>query len=291
MTASLAELRAVVPHLSSGHHKGSCGRVGVLGGSREYVGGPYFSAFASLRVGADISHVFCHEEASAPIKSFSPDLIVHPVIFTADTDPGVAAERVFSWFPALHSLVVGPGLGRDPFAGEVARRVMERARSSGLALVVDADGLHALLQDPTLFTRTPPSSPVVLTPNAPEYERLCKAVGGAEDELVLAGKLGACVLRKGAVDTLAIPGAKVSINASGGEAGCPRRCGGQGDLLSGAIATWLCWTKDPSLAVPGAAMTIRRAAQMAFEHQKRAMIAQDILPHIGPAFHHLFEKK
>lgn len=42
------------------------------------------------------------------IKSYSPELIVHPVLDSPD-----AVREVEKWLPRLHALVVGPGLGRD----------------------------------------------------------------------------------------------------------------------------------------------------------------------------------
>lgn len=40
-------------------HKGSAGKVAVVGGCREYTGAPFFSAYSALKLGADIAHVFC----------------------------------------------------------------------------------------------------------------------------------------------------------------------------------------------------------------------------------------
>lgn len=34
--------------------------------------------------GADIAHILCAEEAAIPIKSFSPEVIVHPVLKTGE---------------------------------------------------------------------------------------------------------------------------------------------------------------------------------------------------------------
>ena len=66
---------AVPPLLSSGH-KGSMGRIGVIGGSKDYTGAPYYAAISALKVGADLSWVFCSELASTPIKCYSPELMV-----------------------------------------------------------------------------------------------------------------------------------------------------------------------------------------------------------------------
>ena len=40
---------------------------------------------ASLRVGTDMAHIFCPKKSATAIKSYSPDLIVHPV-FVSDQD-------------------------------------------------------------------------------------------------------------------------------------------------------------------------------------------------------------
>lgn len=70
--------KCLVP-LSPTSYKGSSGRVGILGGSARYTGAPYYAGMASLKVGADLAFVFCAEEASIPIKTYSPELMVAPV--------------------------------------------------------------------------------------------------------------------------------------------------------------------------------------------------------------------
>lgn len=96
----LNEIRQFVPPLNGSLHKGQSGRVGVLGGALEYVlhtcfsysnsalrrrrqsytGAPFFASISALRVGADLSHVICSPTAAGAIKSYSPDLIVHPIL-------------------------------------------------------------------------------------------------------------------------------------------------------------------------------------------------------------------
>jgi hypothetical protein len=79
-------LRRCILPLSPASHKGSSGRVGVLGGSARYTGAPYYAAMASLKTGADLAFVFCAQEAAVPIKSYSPELMVAPVYSAADCD-------------------------------------------------------------------------------------------------------------------------------------------------------------------------------------------------------------
>ena len=78
-------LRELLPSLKYSMHKGQNGKVGVIGGSFEYTGAPYYVGASALRSGADIVHVFCPEEASIPIKSYSPELIVHPCLHEPST--------------------------------------------------------------------------------------------------------------------------------------------------------------------------------------------------------------
>ena len=56
------------------------GRVVVIGGSLEYCGAPYYAAMGALRTGSELAWVLCAPEAAVPIKSYSPELMVLPVL-------------------------------------------------------------------------------------------------------------------------------------------------------------------------------------------------------------------
>lgn len=68
-----------IPPLTPLGHKGSSGRVAIVGGSARYTGAPYYASMAALKVGSDLATVFCASEASIPIKCYSPELMVSPV--------------------------------------------------------------------------------------------------------------------------------------------------------------------------------------------------------------------
>ena len=102
----MKRLKNLLPHLGyTTKYKGQNGKVAVFGGSEKYTGAPYYAAMSALRAGADLSHVITPvESAVAPIKGYSPELIVHWIKEPAD------------WkhlLPMINSLVVGPGLGRE----------------------------------------------------------------------------------------------------------------------------------------------------------------------------------
>lgn len=49
-TCMLKYVKACIPPLDGSNHKGQAGRIGVVGGSLEYTGAPYFSGISALRV-------------------------------------------------------------------------------------------------------------------------------------------------------------------------------------------------------------------------------------------------
>lgn len=82
-------------------------------------------------------------------------------------------KRVSSWFGRLHALVIGPGAGRDPMMVDCICKLIAKARSMDLPLVLDADALWMLEQRPELIHGY---SRAILTPNAAEFARLCSAM-------------------------------------------------------------------------------------------------------------------
>ncbi|XP_039812974.1 ATP-dependent (S)-NAD(P)H-hydrate dehydratase-like [Panicum virgatum] len=118
-----AVVRRITPPLDRARHKGQARKIAVIGGCREYTGAPYFAAISALKVGADLSHVFCTKDAATVIKSYSPELIVHPILEESysvreDERASVSSKiltEVATWMERFDCIVVGPGLGRDSF--------------------------------------------------------------------------------------------------------------------------------------------------------------------------------
>jgi hypothetical protein len=133
----------LVPPLTNFAHKGQMGRVGLLGGSADYTGAPYFASMASLRIGGDLAYVLTATEACLPIKSYSPELMVSPVYSSSwpeGREDGIEqmVTAVTDVLPRLHSLIVGPGLGRDESVFAATGRILTAARERRLPVVIDA---------------------------------------------------------------------------------------------------------------------------------------------------------
>ena len=60
------------------------GKIAVVGGCLEYSGAPYYAAISALKTGGDLAHIYCQSSAGTAIKSYSPEIIVHPLLLAQD---------------------------------------------------------------------------------------------------------------------------------------------------------------------------------------------------------------
>lgn len=166
---------------------------------------------------------------------------------SADTDPKQIAAKIIDMLPRLHVLVVGPGLGRDPLMHQTVAAVLAAARKErrGMPVVMDADALLLVQSSPELVMGW---EDVVLTPNVVEFGRLRKALKLEQEdnksethqvEELSRALGGVVIIQKGARDYISNGRDTMTVDLEGGR----KRCGGQGDTLTGSIATFLAWRK------------------------------------------------
>ncbi|KAM0262349.1 hypothetical protein ACHAQJ_001818 [Trichoderma viride] len=317
----LGKVRRMVPPMLDTFHKGQLGRIAVIGGSEDYTGAPYFSAMASARLGCDMSHVICTPAAAAVIKTYSPNLMVHPLMRQSppqkqssekndpDSDPGHVAGKIIELLGRLHVLVIGPGLGRDPLMQATVVRVIKAARDAKMPVVLDADALQVVQNDPDVIRGY---KYAVLTPNVVEFKRLCDALKiDVSDQTSETGKVetlakelgGVTIIQKGYKDFISNGKVTLASDLEGGK----KRSAGQGDTLTGAVATFLGWRKayldglwkdheKPALeadelmglAAFGGSSITRECSRLAFIKRGRSLQASDLTDEVHTAFMGLF---
>lgn len=155
----------------------------------------------------------------------------------------VIARPIIEMLSRLHVLVIGPGLGRDPLMHDTCALIMQAAREKGMPFVLDADGLGLAQTRPELVHGY---RECVLTPNVVEFARLCKSQGidgegeGPEKMENLCRALGGVtIIQKGGADYISNGEQTWTCDLKGGL----KRSGGQGDTLTGSLATFLAWRK------------------------------------------------
>lgn len=291
----LNHCKKLVPNLSNDKHKGESGRIGVFGGSKDYTGAPYFTSMSALRTGADLVYVFCAEAAAQPIKSYSPELMVVPYL-----DVDMPTEEIHMWIKRLHVAVIGPGLGRNAKILQKIGETVGYLKHVKIPLVIDADGLFFISQNPKILKDYEGS--VYLTPNINEYKLLVTGVLNPSVVTVddttlkeLSKQIGnnVTVILKAKEDRI-VNGDKVLVYPVEGS---PRRCGGQGDMLSGCLAAFSGWaqnckedqTEAQMFAAFAASTLVKTCSKITFKEKGRGMIVTDMLAKLHTAFDAVYE--
>jgi ATP-dependent NAD(P)H-hydrate dehydratase len=106
---------------------------------------------------------------SLDVQTYSPDLIVHPIYPNRYDE---AEKRISDILPSIHTVLVGPGMGREPDVLEHAVKLINESSFT----VVDADGLYAYKENINRLKQSSQGKLRILTPNEIEFRRLCSAM-------------------------------------------------------------------------------------------------------------------
>lgn len=261
-----AELAVRLPRRARDSHKGSHGRVLVIGGGAGMPGALRLAGESALRVGAGLVTVAGLPGNLVPVIAARPELIYLPVAAASDLDEAIHAADV---------IAVGPGLGRD----EWARRIWQKV--SGVhdrPVVVDADALNLLATSPAKLP-----ADWILTPHPGEAARLL----GSDAAAVQADRLGATRelhSRYGAIVVLKGAGTLVAGDAAGAtelaicDRGNPGMASpGMGDVLTGVIAGLRGQLPDSVVAARLGVLVHALAGDSAAQGGQRGLVASDVI--------------
>lgn len=279
-----ADLPRLPPRTPDGH-KGTYGRVLVVGGSRMMAGAAVLAGRAALRGGAGLVRVACPAGVHATVAAGNPCYMAVPL--PDDDEGGASAEALGplrEQFELCDVLAVGPGFGRT----KGAAAVLKGAADSEKPLVLDADALFAVAEDFSLLKRP---APTLLTPHPGEFARLTKSSAAevnanrAEAASAFARKYGVVVLLKGN-ETVVTDGTSTHVNATGNPG---MATGGSGDVLTGlltaVLAQMLHAGKSPLEAARLAAWVHGRAGDLAAAALSQvALTAADLVEYLPAAF-------
>lgn len=259
MTDALAA--AWLPAFTARAHKGTRGRVVIVGGAPGMSGAVRLAGRAAFAAGAGLVHAVAPQATIDALVQAEPDLqtLVHDFGAPAPTPaPGGGLERLVDRADAV---VVGPGLGRAAGRAELVLWLMERARAS----VVDADALVALVGRHDDIRRVSRGRRLILTPHPGEFRTLFPEFAETMelDPWLAAASasqaVGAVVNLKGVPSVVATPdGAAYTIVT--GNPGLAT--GGSGDVLSGLIAALVAQGLMPFPATALGAHALGRAADL-----------------------------
>lgn len=259
-------------------HKGTFGRVLVVGGNDGMIGAPVLAGTAALRMGAGLVQLAVPRSILAACLTITPELIGLGLGKAAGKDQLLeAGERA-------DAIVLGPGLGRTPEAEARLTRLVRLDKP----MVIDADGLNILSgmkRWPTFF-----KARAVLTPHPGEMARLGKLIGRTDVPADEEGRVdiaseaarafGQVVVLKGE-RTVVADGKRVYVNTTGNST---LSKAGTGDVLSGIMGTLLAQQMDRFDAACLAVHLHGRAGEIAGERVgMRCALAREVVDAIPGA--------
>src|SRR5207248_8204308 len=141
-------------------YKNQFGRIGIVAGSKGFVGAALMTSQGALRAGAGLVELFVPEEIYEIVAGAAPmEAMVKPIQSYRD----LLRQKTDVW-------ALGPGLGKS-----CAREVLELVEKAKQPMVLDADGLNILSEKTSVLKRC--KGKRLLTPHPGEMKRLFSKQG------------------------------------------------------------------------------------------------------------------
>ncbi len=278
---TLENVQAIYRPRSKFDHKGSNGKALLICGSLGMAGAAILATRACLHTGVGLVSVQVPKRLYEIMQIAIPEAMVvldqHEEVFTKVPD-----------VRGFQSVGIGCGLGK---AVQSEHALIELLANSNLPMVIDADALNLLASMEKGISYLPEGS--IITPHPKEFERL---FGESRNDFhrldVLktnAKKWGIYIVLKGAHTAIGCPDGRVFFNASGNPG---MATAGSGDVLTGILSSLLAQGYTPLESARLGVFLHGLAGDLAArEKEEEAMLASDIIEHIGKAYQQIKKRK
>lgn len=279
--ADATSLALDVPDISWNSHKGTRGRMAIVGGSNGMAGAVILSAQAALHSGAGLVHAHVHEQSVLALQITVPQAITHAWF-------DVSARESLG---QMHAIAIGPGFGRSDESSQLLRELL--GNLPAVPVVLDADALTLLGNNANELRVLCANRDVVCTPHIGEFARLLgKAAADSLAERVvqaheLADDIGATILLKGTPTIVVAPNDETTTVIARGTPALAT--GGSGDMLTGMIGTLMAQGVHGADAAAIAAYVHGRAAELATTTvgTVRGVTLQEVMQSLAPVWSEL----
>jgi len=283
------DVSRLIPLRHPSSHKRDVGIVYLLAGSPGMTGAATLAARGAIRSGAGLTAVGIPSSLNKIMEVKLTETMTQGL---PETEFGylssAALPHVTQLLEWADVLGIGPGLGRNVETGKLLEGILNYIN---IPIVIDADGLNLLADNPQLLELLPPNC--VLTPHPGEFNRL----SGVSMDDISADRLKAVaefavkwkviVVLKGSPTITASPDGKLFLNPTG-NAGMAT--GGSGDVLTGIVAGLIAQGLNPLTAAWTGVYIHGRAGDMASLNKgQHGMLAGDIIECLPYAIKELHE--
>ncbi len=263
------QVKSALPLRAQDSHKGTFGRLLVVGGSYGMAGAPLLAAKAALRCGVGLAELAVPDSIYPILATALPEAVYTPLL--GDYPWKTLCARL----PLADALTVGCGMGHTTATRDTDTAIL---RETARPVVLDADGINAISLHILSTERT---APVVITPHPAEMARLWGVTAGdvqanrVEYATKTALKTGAVTVLKGHRTLVAAPTGALWENPTGNDG---LATGGSGDVLAGVIGSLLAQGLSPTdAAVCGVYIHGAAADMAAATHSRTALLPSDVI--------------
>lgn len=227
--------KMLLPPRIKDSHKGTYGRVAIIGGSKGMTGAPYLSSQAALRTGSGLVYTIVPKSLETIMSLKLTEAIIKPV---EDCDGHLTKNSIMDILNSIDItdvIAFGPGIGTNDDIIDVITEILNFHKGP---IVIDADGINSLSKNPKVLTNS--NSPIIITPHPGELARL---LGISLKEIqenriyyskYTAEKYNIIVVLKGFNTIVSSPKGEIYINSTGNPG---MATAGSGDILTGIIAS------------------------------------------------------
>jgi NAD(P)H-hydrate epimerase len=258
-------------------HKGNFGHALLVVGSEGKVGAGVLAAKACMRAGVGLLSVHTPKCGYAILQTTIPEAM------TLVDKKKKYISQVFKdigEYEKYTSVGIGCGIGKNP---KTAQALYEILKLSSKPMVIDADALNILSENPTWWEIVPKHS--ILTPHPKEFERLFGRTTNPylrhQLQLAMSVQRQVFIILKGATTCITTPEGNTYFNITG-NAGMAT--GGSGDVLTGILTSLLAQGYSGEQTCRLGVFLHGTAGNIAAKkYSQEAMIAGDIIEYLGKA--------
>ena len=261
-------------------HKGTCGKILIVAGSRGMTGAASLAAMSAMKVGAGLVTLAVPESLNPIYEMKLTEVMTAPLdeVKLGIIGGDKASEKILDLAEKVDAILLGPGLGRERETQALVKKIVAEVDKP---LVLDADAIYpfnAHADELKACKQIP-----ILTPHLGELSALLDIpVEKLRPALVpevrrAAQEYRAIIVAKCEATVVGYPNGEIFISPLGNSS---MASGGCGDVLAGAIAGLM--KQTPFAPLTGVWLQ-GTAGNFAAEEKAEGLIASDVMNHLPAA--------